>query len=637
MTSESQERMLAIVDPEDLDEVLGHLRALGGAAPRSIGRVTDAGRVRRLRGSSTASTARCWPTCPRTVAPRRRAAATTGRSPPPPTSTPPRRPPAAGAARRAATAGDVRSAMLVRHVVGLVAVRPPAVPQHGRRARAATPPCCASSTRRPAPTPAGAWRSPPTATTAGARSTRGPAPRSIVAEAVLNLACVGARPLAVVNCLNFGNPEHPEVMWQLSEAIDGMGDACRAFGLPVIGGNVSLYNESTGADIDPTPVVGLLGMVDRLDRRPPGVGLVDGDAPAPRRVRRRSAPGGLAGSAWAWRRTARAASCPPSTSPATARSPTLVRALVIDGAVDRRPRRGRRGPGPGAGRDGGGPGPPGSPWLPPMGSTRWSGFRRSPVAGRDGRCARSDPAPRGHASTTAMSRWPRSATAGGSELTVDGAARPRAGRCGGGVAGPAPGRAWATARLRAEPGGPGEAAKGNNSSEGEGLPYVDHGDGSSGSVRRAGVGSSRTRLDELDDDEYADGAPAMPLRPGDGRSHRERARRASAALSIRIDGLVGATNSLRSALAEQIEEYTDAVSGVVRAQSQEVDDYRRANERVVAELRRGALGAEDVHPRLSARLDELGADIAAVTQAGCAASEPRPAKWRRPPRSSCSW
>ena len=73
-----------------------------------------------------------------------------------------------------------------------------------------------------------------------------------VAESVLNLACVGARPIAVVNCLNFGNPEHPEVMWQLSEAIDGLGDACRAFGLPVIGGNVSLYNESSGVDIDPT-------------------------------------------------------------------------------------------------------------------------------------------------------------------------------------------------------------------------------------------------------------------------------------------------------------------------------------------------------------------------------------------------
>jgi phosphoribosylformylglycinamidine (FGAM) synthase-like enzyme len=100
----------------------------------------------------------------------------------------------------------------------------------------------------------------------------------VVAESALNVACAGARPIALVNCLNFGNPEHPEVMWQLSEAIDGMGEACRALGIPVIGGNVSLYNESRGRDIDPTPVVGVLGLIDRLERRPPGVGLVDGGA-----------------------------------------------------------------------------------------------------------------------------------------------------------------------------------------------------------------------------------------------------------------------------------------------------------------------------------------------------------------------
>ena len=98
----------------------------------------------------------------------------------------------------------------------------------------------------------------------------------IVAESALNVACVGAAPAALVNCLNFGNPEHPEVMWQLSEAIDGMSEACRALSIPVIGGNVSLYNESHGRDILPTPVVGTLGLVDRLERRPPGIGLVAG-------------------------------------------------------------------------------------------------------------------------------------------------------------------------------------------------------------------------------------------------------------------------------------------------------------------------------------------------------------------------
>jgi len=94
-----------------------------------------------------------------------------------------------------------------------------------------------------------------------------------VAESALNVACTGARPVALVNCLNFGNPEHPEVMWQLSESIDGMAEACRALGIPVIGGNVSLYNESGGVDIDPTPVVAVLGVIDDLARRPPDSGF----------------------------------------------------------------------------------------------------------------------------------------------------------------------------------------------------------------------------------------------------------------------------------------------------------------------------------------------------------------------------
>ncbi len=97
-----------------------------------------------------------------------------------------------------------------------------------------------------------------------------------VAEAVLNVSLAGGRPVAAVDCLNFGNPEHPVVMWQLSEAIDGMAQACRDFEVPVVGGNVSLYNESNGADIDPTPVVGLVGLIDRLERRPPGIDLAEG-------------------------------------------------------------------------------------------------------------------------------------------------------------------------------------------------------------------------------------------------------------------------------------------------------------------------------------------------------------------------
>ncbi len=78
-------------------------------------------------------------------------------------------------------------------------------------------------------------------------------------ECAANLACVGAEPLGVTNCLNFGNPEKPTVAWQLTESIKGLGEACRALGLPVVGGNVSLYNETPSGPIYPTPVIGMVG------------------------------------------------------------------------------------------------------------------------------------------------------------------------------------------------------------------------------------------------------------------------------------------------------------------------------------------------------------------------------------------
>ena len=93
--------------------------------------------------------------------------------------------------------------------------------------------------------------------------------RLAVVEAARNLACVGGDPRALVNCLNFGNPEHAEVMWQFSEVTEGMSEACEALYIPVVGGNVSFYNESRGRDIDPTPVVGLVGVIDDLDAVPP--------------------------------------------------------------------------------------------------------------------------------------------------------------------------------------------------------------------------------------------------------------------------------------------------------------------------------------------------------------------------------
>ncbi|MCL4464801.1 MAG: phosphoribosylformylglycinamidine synthase subunit PurL [Chloroflexi bacterium] len=88
-----------------------------------------------------------------------------------------------------------------------------------------------------------------------------------VAEAFRNLACVGARPLAITNCLNFGNPEKAEIYFQLSEAIDGMAETCRHFGVPVVSGNVSLYNETRGEAVLPTPVVGALGLLEQAERR----------------------------------------------------------------------------------------------------------------------------------------------------------------------------------------------------------------------------------------------------------------------------------------------------------------------------------------------------------------------------------
>ncbi len=87
-----------------------------------------------------------------------------------------------------------------------------------------------------------------------------------VAEACRNLACVGARPIGVTNCLNFGNPEKPEVMWQFKEAIEGMAEACRAFAIPVTGGNVSFYNDTEGISIYPTPVLGVVGLVDDVSK-----------------------------------------------------------------------------------------------------------------------------------------------------------------------------------------------------------------------------------------------------------------------------------------------------------------------------------------------------------------------------------
>ena len=121
----------------------------------------------------------------------------------------------------------------------------------------------------------------------------------VVAEAYANLVAVGAEPLAVTNCLNFGNPEREEIMWQLAESIRGLGDACRRLGTPVVSGNVSLYNETDGVAIRPTPMIGMVGLIEKLSAPPVGMAfrnrgdiiamvIADGEAPS----------GELAGSEW---------------------------------------------------------------------------------------------------------------------------------------------------------------------------------------------------------------------------------------------------------------------------------------------------------------------------------------------------
>jgi phosphoribosylformylglycinamidine synthase len=93
--------------------------------------------------------------------------------------------------------------------------------------------------------------------------------KATVAEAARNVACTGARPLGITDCLNFGSPERPEVFYQFREACRGIADACRALGTPVTGGNVSFYNESPTGAVDPTPVIGMIGLLSRVDRAVP--------------------------------------------------------------------------------------------------------------------------------------------------------------------------------------------------------------------------------------------------------------------------------------------------------------------------------------------------------------------------------
>lgn len=290
MISESQERMLAIVEPARLEEVLA-IAAKWDVRATVIGEVTGSGRLRVLDRPGGEVLADVPAKSLEEDAPKYRR---------------PLAPPADIDARRAATAASLPAPVdpgadlldllcdtswvwrQYDHQLYLNTVEGPGGDATVLRLK--HPSTGVDTGRALALTSDGNHRWCAVDPRQGAAAT--------VAESVMNLATVGAVPVALVNCLNFGNPEHPEVMWQLSEAVDGIGDACRAFGIPVVGGNVSLYNESRGADIDPTPIVAVLGLIDDLRVRPPGVGLIDGG----RLLLLGTTDPELSGSLWARRR-----------------------------------------------------------------------------------------------------------------------------------------------------------------------------------------------------------------------------------------------------------------------------------------------------------------------------------------------
>jgi phosphoribosylformylglycinamidine synthase len=339
MTSESQERMLAIVRPGDLDAVLTICRRWEVRAT-VVGRVTAGGRLRLLDGFDGALLADVPAASLHEDAPRYER---------------PMRPPVNRKERLADEPVPPRPencrpdllAMLsdsswvwsqYDHELFLNTVEGPGADATVLRLRAPGIPGPRAQAAPQSGEAAGAGAGPngrALAITVDSNSRwcaldprQGAA--MLVAEATLNVACTGARPLAVVDCLNFGNPEHPEVMWQLSEAIDGISSACRALSLPVVGGNVSLYNESAGRDIDPTPVVGLVGLIDVLDRRPPGVRLVEGGRLV---VLGPSGSDGLAGSRWAWQAGQSGGRLPALDFDVHGRVCELVRGLAADGLL----------------------------------------------------------------------------------------------------------------------------------------------------------------------------------------------------------------------------------------------------------------------------------------------------------------
>jgi len=252
MVSESQERMLCVVEPRLLDEVLA-VCAKWETTATAIGEVTDSGRLRVLSDGEVVGdmpvpalvddsplydlapakpSAQIYPAPPRTL-----------------------------------ESEDPRELLPALLASANVASRRPVFEQYDCLVQSRT-------VRRPDEADAAVLLLPSTGSADGVRgaiavSIDGSGRRvacdpyrgtvEAVLECAANLACVGAEPLGLTNCLNFGNPEKPHIAWQLTESVRGMADACRALDVPVVGGNVSLYNEGPDGPIYPTPVVGMVG------------------------------------------------------------------------------------------------------------------------------------------------------------------------------------------------------------------------------------------------------------------------------------------------------------------------------------------------------------------------------------------
>jgi phosphoribosylformylglycinamidine synthase subunit PurL len=246
MVSESQERMLCVVEPARVDEVLAVCEKweVNGTA---VGSVTDSGRVVVTAGDRVVGdmpVAALVDDCPLyDLEPAR-----------------PSEPLYAAPARTLAAEAGVREALLALLRSPNIASRLPLFQQYDWLVQSRT-------VRRPEQADAAVLRLP--AGNAIATSIDGNGRRvacdpywgtvGVVLECASNLACAGAEPLGTTNNLNFGNPEKPHIAWQLTEAVRGIGDACRALDAPIVGGNVSLYNEGPEGPIYPTPVIGMVG------------------------------------------------------------------------------------------------------------------------------------------------------------------------------------------------------------------------------------------------------------------------------------------------------------------------------------------------------------------------------------------